>query len=136
MQAPGIGIGVIVLKQGKVLMGKRGEQSFYSNHWSLPGGRLELFESFEDCAEREVFEETGLKVKNLELVALHNDLMPEVEKHYLTLFFKAEAAGGELTVKEPEKMTDLAWFELDALPQPLFPPSKKGLEKFRQGRFY
>jgi 8-oxo-dGTP diphosphatase len=136
MQSPGIGIGVIVLEQGKVLMGKRGEKSFFSDHWNLPGGKLELFESFEDCAKREVFEETGLRLKNLELVALHNDRMPEVNKHYLTLFFKAEVAGGELTVKEPEKMTDLAWFDLENLPSPIFPPSRNGLEKYRQGKFY
>ena len=136
MQAPGIGIGVILFKEGKVLMAKRGEKSFYSHHWSLPGGKLELFESFEDCAKREVFEETGLEIGNLEMVCLHNDSMPEVNKHYLTLIFKAEVSGGELTIKEPEKNTEIAWFDLENLPSPLFPPTKNALEKFRQGKVY
>lgn len=136
MQAPGVGIGVIILKAGKVLMARRGEKSFYANHWSLPGGKLELFESFEDCARREVFEETGLEITDPELVCLHNDLMPEVEKHYLTLIFKAEAAGGELAVKEPEKFAEFAWVDPEKPPSPLFPPSRHALEKFRQGKFY
>ena len=127
-----IGVGVIILKRGKILLGKRGQKSFYSGHWCLPGGKLEPFESVEECAEREVFEETGLKIKNLEKLVLNNDPMPEVNKHFLTHILKAEHAGGELALKEPEKFTETQWFEVSKLPKPLFPPTKKALEGLKQ----
>ena len=126
-----VGVCVIILRKGKVLLGKRGPKSFYSDHWCCPGGKLEPFESVEECAEREVFEETGLKIKNLKKLALNNDPMPEVNKHYLTHILKAEHAGGELTINEPEKFIETQWFEVSKLPKPLFPPTKKALERFK-----
>src|SRR3989339_718967 len=59
---PKVGVAVIIIKNGKVLMHKR-KNSHGDGTWSLPGGHLEFNESLEECAQRETFEETGMKIK-------------------------------------------------------------------------
>ena len=61
---PLIGIAVIVVKDNRVLLGKR-KNAHGAGSWAFPGGHLEFNEFIEACAVREVFEETGLKIKNL-----------------------------------------------------------------------
>lgn len=63
-ERPKVGIGVIVRKEGKVLLGKR-KNSHGAGSWAFPGGHLEYGESWEECARREVKEETGIAIKNM-----------------------------------------------------------------------
>lgn len=118
---PKIGIGVIIIKDNKVLFGKR-KNSHGDGTWSLPGGHLEFGESWEDCALREVEEEVGITINNLHFVTATNDIFQAEEKHYVTLFVKADYVAGEVTLKEPEKCEQWNWFDWDNLPQPLFLP--------------
>jgi 8-oxo-dGTP diphosphatase len=115
-----LGIGVFVRKDGKILLGKRKSKTHGDGEWSLPGGHLEQWESFEDCCKREVLEETGLAIDNIRKVAFTNEFFPEAELHYVTLFFTADYSGGGLINREPDKCEVWEWFELTALPTPLF----------------
>ena len=54
--------------------------------WAPPGGHLEFGESFENCAMREVLEETGLKINGLKIAAATNDIFTNENKHYATIF--------------------------------------------------
>ena len=63
-QKPKAGVGIMVLKDGKVLLGKR-KGSHGEGEYAFPGGHLEYMESFEDCAKREVREECGVEIENL-----------------------------------------------------------------------
>jgi len=60
---PKVGVGIIVIKDNKVLLGKR-KNSHGEGSWCFPGGHLEFNESLENCAKREVLEETGIEIKN------------------------------------------------------------------------
>ena len=118
---PLIGVAVIVLKEGKVLLGKR-KNSHGAGTWQLPGGHLEFFESIEGCGSREVYEETGLEIKNIRRGPYTNDIFAEAGRHYVTLFLIAEVAGGQLKVREPEKCEKWEWFAWHDLPEPKFLP--------------
>ncbi len=118
---PKVGIGVIVIKNGKVLLGKR-KGAHGEGSWSFPGGHLEFNESWEDCALRETKEETGIKIKNLRFGTATNDIFQAEKKHYITIFMLADYDSGEVKIMEPEKCERWEWFEWDNLPQPLFLP--------------
>jgi 8-oxo-dGTP diphosphatase len=120
-QRPGVGVAVIVMRDGKVLLGKR-RAGHGAGGWQFPGGHLELNESIEACARREVWEETGLRLGELRFGPYTNDIFAEAGKHYVTLFVLAEYAGGEAETREPDRCEGWDWFAWDELPHPLFLP--------------
>ena len=73
MERPKVGVGVIIVKEGKILLGER-KNAHGEGTWCPPSGHLELGESYEECAKRETFEETGLQIKNLQFITATNDI--------------------------------------------------------------
>ncbi len=131
---PFVGVAVIVIKDNKVLLGKR-KNSHGSGTWQFPGGHLEFNESIKACARRELFEETGIKIKNIRFGPYTNDIFKKEEKHYITLFVVADYDSGVLELKEPEKCEKWDWFEWIKLPEPSFLPIKNLLKQnFRIGQ--
>jgi 8-oxo-dGTP diphosphatase len=118
---PKVGVAVIVVKDFKVLLGKR-MNSHGSGTWQFPGGHLEFGEPIEDCAKRELFEETGLTIRNIRSGPYTNDIFKTEQKHYITLFIIADYDSGILTVKEPKKCEKWEWFSWSQLPDPKFLP--------------
>ncbi|MTD39688.1 NUDIX domain-containing protein [Erwinia sp. CPCC 100877] len=130
MDRPLVGVGVIILRHDKILLGRR-QGSHGAGSWSAPGGHLEFGETPEECARREVLEETGLILKKVRRGPWVDVLFHEAQKHYITLFMLATAPDGEAQRLEPEKCDGWRWFPLDALPQPLFAPVEKLLREHR-----
>lgn len=115
----GVRIGIFIYRDdGKFLLMKR-KSSHGSGTWAPPGGNIEFGETIEECAVREVKEETGLNVSNVEQFATTNDIFDE-GKHYVTLHLKAMWNGDEPKIMESEKCSELGWFTKDTLPIPLF----------------
>lgn len=119
---PIVGVGVIVCRNQNILIGLR--KTGASTVWQFPGGHLEFNETLEDCARREVNEETGLAITNIRAVTFTNDMNIEVGKHSVTLFAIADCPSGEPIVTEPDKSADWHWVTWETLPQPLFLPIK------------
>ena len=119
-----VGVAVFVLHGSKFLMGKR-RNAHGDGTWSLPGGHLEFGESFEQTARREVKEETGLSIGNIQFGAVTNDHFESDGKHYVTIWMLSDYVGGTATTMEPDKFVDIGWFDLDNLPTPLFHPWKQ-----------
>lgn len=120
-ERPKVGVGVIIIKDGKILLGKR-KNAHEDGTWSFPGGHLEFNETWEICAIRETFEETGIAIKNIRFGSATNDIFQTENKHYITIFMVSNFDSGEVEIKEPEKCERWEWFEWDKLPQPLFVP--------------
>ena len=99
---PKIGIGVIVVKNNKVLVGKR-KGPHGKGTWSFPGGHIEFNEEVEDCAKREVLEETGIFIRNIRKATFTNDIHKKEGKHYVTLFLIADYDRGKPKVMEPDR---------------------------------
>jgi 8-oxo-dGTP diphosphatase len=116
-----VGVGVLVFRQGRVLLGQR-LGSHGAQSWAPPGGHLEFGESVDSCARREVMEETGLALGALRPGPYTVDAFPEVGRHYVTLFVVARESFGEPERREPAKCAGWAWHPWDALPAPLFAP--------------
>ncbi|MDT8274187.1 MAG: NUDIX domain-containing protein [Desulfomonilia bacterium] len=139
----GAGIAVMILKEGKVLLGKRnddpvkaGSKLHGEGTWTLPGGKIEFHESFEDAAFREVEEETGIRVKKerMRFISVSNDMVHDA--HFITLGFLSEDFEGEPEAMEPEEITEWRWFDLHRLPGPMFFPSEKVIKNFLAREVY
>jgi len=99
-------------------------------YYSIPSGFCDFGESLEECAQREVEEETGIRIKNLRYVGSQNWPFPG----QMMIGFVAEYAGGEIVVDRTE-LEDAAWFGLDALPPTFSAGSIAGwmMERFGRG---
>jgi ADP-ribose pyrophosphatase YjhB (NUDIX family) len=113
---PIVGIGIVVLKPGVVLLVRRGKAPSFGK-WALPGGGQELGETAEECARRELAEETGLTVGALHLAAnvdsIHRDERGKIRFHYTIIDFAAAWISGE--PRAGDDVTDLTWAPLDRL---------------------
>lgn len=124
---PKVGVAVFLVNGDKVLLGKR-KGSHGAGHFQLPGGHLEFGESWGDCARRETFEETGLVLSGpIQFATVTNDVFAAENKHYITIFMRAECSGGEEpALLEPEKCESWEWVPWKSIAEmsvrPLFLP--------------
>ncbi|QQR92621.1 MAG: NUDIX domain-containing protein [Candidatus Iainarchaeum archaeon] len=129
---PRVGVGVLICRDGKVLLGKR-LAAHGKGTWSPPGGKMEFGESPLDCAKREILEETNLHLTHMRIGPYTNDVFVSDNLHYITLCVIAEATG-EPKAMEPEKCAEWKWFAWNELPSPLFLPlenlKKQGFDPF------
>ncbi|MFA5290902.1 MAG: NUDIX domain-containing protein [Candidatus Paceibacterota bacterium] len=137
----GAGFGVMLVKDGKVLMGLRHEDPDKADSafrsagvWTLPGGKLEWGESFETGATREVGEETGINIKNPQVISVHNN--KNEHAHFVTIGLLASDWEGEAKVVEPDEIVDWQWFDLKQLPEQIYFPSQEVIENYQQEKFY
>lgn len=108
---------IIRNKNGEVFLQKRPE-----GKWGLPGGLMNLGESFEQVAEREVFEEVGLRVRNLRLLNVFSGEQyymktPNGDEFYcVTAVFLTEEAEGSLRL-DPAETLEVGYFKDTELPE-------------------
>lgn len=118
---PRVGVGVLVVRDGRVLLGER-RGAHGAGSWALPGGHLEHGETVEDCARRELAEETGLTGGVVTRGPWVSDVFEAEGLHYVTVFIVVRDPVGEVQLREPTKCARWEWFPWDALPAPLFAP--------------
>lgn len=139
----GVGFGVMIIKDNKILLGKRHDDPEKASSllkgagtWTMPGGKLHFSETFEEGAIREVLEETGMRVNknNLKIISLTNDIVEDA--HFVTIGLLCKEFYGEAKVMEPDEITEWGWFELNKLPKPIFFPSEKVLKNYFSKEIY
>ncbi|MBD1222417.1 NUDIX hydrolase [Virgibacillus halodenitrificans] len=132
---PLIFVGAVVIlvdDKGRILLQQR---KFPHGTWGLPGGLMELGESTEDVARREVSEETGLMVKDLNLINIYSgpDQFIKAENgdefYVVTVAYSSETYTGDLTMDATESI-HLAFFHPNELPTPLVKSHEKILKEF------
>jgi 8-oxo-dGTP diphosphatase len=114
------GVGVLVVRDGKVLMGRRTSQHGHGT-WSPPGGKMEPGETPEETARRELVEETGLVGAVPRVVAETVDSFPSGDT-WRTHWVLMDWVSGEPEVLEPDEVDSWGWYAWDRLPAPLFVP--------------
>lgn len=135
MKAVRVGVAVMLLKDGKVLLGKRNDDPLKADSelhgegtWTLPGGKMDFHEEIKEAARRELYEETGVQAKKLELMSIGNEIVPD--KHFVTIGFLCRDFEGTPETKEPEEIERWEWFLPQNLPSPMFPPSEKAIKNY------
>ena len=117
---PVVGVAGAVVFGGKVLLIRRGREPML-DAWTLPGGALETGETMLDGVTREVLEETGLRVRPLELLALLDRIVRDesgaVEYHYVLMDWLCEVMdpGAMDALKAGSDALDVGWVSAEEL---------------------
>jgi 8-oxo-dGTP diphosphatase len=112
-----VGVGGVLLEEGRTLLIKRGSEPLLGQ-WSIPGGTLELGESLQEGVAREMLEETGLEVRVLDMIEVFDriflepeakivDGKPRPKYHYVIVDYLCERLNG--TAKAGSDVTDIAF---------------------------
>lgn len=104
-------VGAILLKENKILLVRRNKEPSKGT-WAIPGGSVKLGETLQQAAEREIREETGLRIQAKEPVYLFDlidrDDQGQIRFHYLIIGLMADLIGGEL--HPSDDALDARWF--------------------------
>ena len=130
-----VGAGVFPVRDGKVLLQRRADNGL----WSMHGGSLEIGETPEDAARREFFEETGLTAGKMELLGAFSGpdtryTYPNGDQVFIVgIFYICEEFTGQPHT-DPNEVSTLAWFPIDALPAPceISPPDRRAFAAFSE----
>ena len=134
-----IGCEAYIVRNDKVLLGKRGKKAkgpWYGT-WGLPGGHLDFLERADECIVREIQEELGIEVqaKDVKLIAVTDDIRSERDEHYIHLTFRVDIGSQEPECREPDMCEEWRWFPVDDLPE-IFPFQAKIFETLHSKQTY
>jgi len=111
---PIVGVGAIIIHDGKMLIVKRGSDPG-KGKWSVPGGLVELGETVKEAVEREVLEECNLKVEASHLIDIVDNIIRDkngrIKYHFIILDFFAKLRGGKL--KPNSEVIEAKWVPID-----------------------
>ncbi len=110
---PVVGVGAVIIQNGKILLVKRGSEPGI-NKWSIPGGIVELGEKVYETTVREVKEESNLEVEVYDLIDVVDNLVPgekgRLRYHFVILDFLVRLKGGHL--KAGSDVLEVRWIPL------------------------
>ncbi len=130
MTIPRVGVGVMIVRDGRVLMARRmsGQRPGW---WGWIGGKLEFGETLQVCAQREAREEAGVEVTNLRLLCISSIIIED--QHWIDVEFLGDIAASEPQAAAPDELVEWGWFPIDDLPGPIFEPAELALKSYRTG---
>lgn len=129
-----VGMGILIRDGDKILLGHRSKNIpdtggiYEPDTWTVPGGKLEYNETIIEGAAREVKEETNLDVSDIEVFNACDDIQPD--RHFVTIQLIAHKYSGELKVMEPDKEDEWKWFDINDIPENIYSPTRKFLDKY------
>ncbi|RDI26600.1 NUDIX hydrolase [Lentzea flaviverrucosa] len=133
-----IDVHVLLVRDGEVLLSRRRDADpRFDGLWHLPSGKLDASESVLDGAVREASEEVGVVIEPGDLRHVHTlHANGSGVEPRLGLFFEVRRWSGEPVNREPEKCSELRWFELDALPEDFLSYSAAGIIGYLAGESF
>ena len=115
---PGLGVGLAILRDNRLLLCRR-LKAPEAGSWNIVGGKVDHMEAAVDAARREAEEETGLSIGPIDFLGMTEQILHDENQHWFSLLYVTHVTQGEPQLTEPDKLSDIGWFDLDALPAPL-----------------
>jgi ADP-ribose pyrophosphatase YjhB (NUDIX family) len=131
-----VGVSAIIIDDNKILLGHRSKNKKDTggivgrDTWALPGGKQEYDETIIECAIRETKEECNLDIVDPKIIYASDDIAPD--RHFVTITTIASNYSGEVKVMEPDKEDEWKWFDINNLPDNLYPPSAQGIVYYKE----
>lgn len=124
---PGVGAGLAIVRDdGKVLLCRR-LKAPEAGFWNIVGGKVDPMEPSSEAARREAEEETGLTIGKVEFLCVAEEIIEADGQHWVSLIYVTRDFTGEPSLTEPDKLSEIGWFDPKDPPQPLSPFSVKAL---------
>lgn len=141
MKKMGIGVGVLIFRDNKILLGLRNSDEKIADSdmhlegtWTLPSGEVKFGETFEQAGIRKVKEECNLDIKKIKVICFQNDVNEFA--HYATIGLVALEYSGEIEIIKTNELVRFDWFDIRNLPENLCFPSRKIINKYQNSIFY
>jgi 8-oxo-dGTP diphosphatase len=122
---------LLLIKEDKLLLLKRANTGWMDGYYDVPAGHIESNEPITTAMLREAKEEVDISLAK-------KDLIPGTVMHrkggdfeYIDFYFIAKKWQGTPVIGEPDKCSDLNWFNLNELPDNLVPYTKKAIENYQ-----
>jgi 8-oxo-dGTP diphosphatase len=132
-----VGIGILIFnEEGKILIGQR-RGAYGEDEYSIPGGKLDVGETFEEAAIREVQEETSLTIDQVQVISISNNLsVDKYQDQWVTVHLKTDQFRGQPKVTEETKCNGWQWCDLVEIPEPQFEMSREAIKCYQKNKFY
>ncbi|KQS72925.1 DNA mismatch repair protein MutT [Rhizobium sp. Leaf371] len=116
---PGVGCGLAILRDNRILLCRR-LKAPERGHWTITGGKVDMMEDSRSAARREGIEESGLVIGDaIDFLCVSEQVLEEDRQHWISLIYVTSDTQGDPQETEPDKLADIGWYDLDALPAPL-----------------
>ena len=128
-------MGCLVLRGGRLLLGRRIDDTYGNGEYSCGGGHLEPGENLAEAARREIREEWGIEIDTPRFLCVVN-LRNYNGTHWVSFGFSGDWVSGKPTPEIAKEFAGHGWYDLDDLPSPLFKPVPPYVEALRTGKAY
>lgn len=123
---PKLAVAAVIVRDGRILLGKRGPGTRSPGKWSFPAGFVERGEQVEAATAREVLEETGMDIEPGRLIGLFSEQGETV----VLAVYAATLRNRDAAPVAADDLVDLGWFSLDGLPELAFERDYRIIERF------
>jgi mutator protein MutT len=127
---PRVGCGAAIIRDGKIVLVKR-RRNPEADHWGLPGGKVDPFETVPAAVAREIREELGLIIAPRQVLCVVDQIDRAQKQHWVAPVYLVENCQGDPVVREPDALAAVKWFALDDLPEPLTQATLQALRALR-----
>jgi len=128
----GVGVGALIVNpKGRVFLAKRGIKAKNERGlWEFPGGSVEFGETLSQSLTREMQEEYGITIRVIQLLDVVDHILPDEGQHWVSPSFICEIESGEPTILEPEKCSEIGWFDPFDMPSDLTKVTRENLKNY------
>ncbi len=130
-----VAVHLFLVQDSKVLLLRRYNTGYEDGNYGVVAGHLEGDEEIVAAMVREAREEAGIEIppSALQVVGV---MHRRSDTEYVDFFLAASSWSGDIRNMEPEKCDELAWFQLDSLPDNVIPYVRKGLSNYTRGQWF
>jgi mutator protein MutT len=130
----GVGVGAIIVdNENRLFLARRGPKAKNERGlWEFPGGAVEFGETMAQALQREIREEYAIEISVGKLVDVVDHILPKEHQHWISPTYICKIISGKPNIQEPEKCTEIGWFQINQIPNELTKVTRINIEHYLQ----